>query len=38
MGSLELDTDEPDVNAVSLLLAYHAQCCLLPYQAQLDTE
>lgn len=25
MGSLELDSDETDVNAVSLLLCYHAQ-------------
>lgn len=35
MGSLELDTEETDVNAVSVLLPCHAQRCLLPYYAQL---
>ena len=35
MGSLELDTEETDVNAVSALLPCHAQWRLLPCHAQL---
>lgn len=35
MGSLELDTEETDVNAVSLLHPRHAQWCPLPHHAQL---